>query len=619
MSVFLTPDLKPFYGGTYFPPEDKWGQPGFKRVLLRIAELWQKEHEKIMESSETVARQMQEISAPARATAAKLDAKLLDNAYQQLAAQYEPVYGGFGNAPNFPHPVTLNFILRYWARANKKEALDMTLHTLRKMADGGMHDHLGGGFHRYSVDARWHVPHFEKMLYDQAQLTCSYLEAFQITRDPFFADVARDILDYVLRDMTGEDGSFFSAEDADSPLPTDPNKHAEGAFYVWGKKEIEQALGTEAADVFCYHYGVQENGNAETDPHGEFTNKNILIVSHSIEETATQFSKTPDEVRSTLRASRATLFAVRANRPRPHLDDKTLTAWNGLMISAFARAAQVLDAARQSTDVKTTAIPADNSATAYLSAATRAAEFIEKNLYDRKSGTLLRRYRDGQAAIDGYADDYTFLIQGLLDLYEASFDARWLTWAVALQKKQNKLFWDRQGGYFTTSGDDLSVLLRMKEDYDGAEPSPNSVAALNLLRLSQMIDPDRGGAEFRQMAELTLAAFGARLEQIPTALPQMLCALEFSLSKPKQIVIAGKPGAPDTRALLRVVHERFIPDKILLVADGGAGQKTLAQFLPSLDSVTMKDGKATAYVCENYTCRLPTNDAAEMAKLLQAK
>lgn len=593
MSVWLTPDLKPFFGGTYFPPEDKFGRRGFPSILKTIAQAWQSDREKIIASSTEVTRRLQEYTQVKGGSAAGLEQAWLDKTCDQIKSSYEPRYGGFGGAPKFPRPVSLNFVLRYHARTGAKDALDMSLFTLRKMAEGGMHDHLGGGFHRYSVDERWHVPHFEKMLYDQAQLVCSYLEAFQITRDPFYADVARDILAYVQRDLTGEHGQFYSAEDADSPLPGNPADHAEGAFYVWEEKEIVEAVGKEAADIFNYHYGVKRGGNVREDPHGEFPKKNVLIVSHTVEETAKKFDKTPDQVRATLAEARKKLFAIRAKRPRPHLDDKTITAWNGLMISAFTRAYQALDDPQ------------------YLSAATKARQFVKSKLYDAKTGKLIRRYRAGEAAIDGFADDYAFLIQDLLDLYEAGFDINDLAWALDLQKKQNELFWNASGnGFFSTTGNDPSVLLRMKEDYDGAEPSPNSVAALNLLRLSQMLDDK----PIRELAEKTLAALGARLQQAPSAMPQMMVALDFSLSKPKQIVIAGKPDAADTRALLRAVHHHFLPNKIVLLADNARGQAFLGRHLAFIRAVEKRDGRATAFVCQDYVCQLPVTNPTDLIK-----
>ena len=595
MSVWLTPDLKPFFGGTYFPPEDKFGRRGFPSILKTIAQAWQNDREQIIASSTVVTRRLQEYTQAKGSGAGELEQAWLDKTYAQIQSSYEPRYGGFGGAPKFPRPVALNFMLRYYARTGAKDALDMSLFTLRKMAEGGIHDHLGGGFHRYSVDDRWHVPHFEKMLYDQAQLVCSYLEAFQITREPFYADVARDILAYVLRDLTGEHGQFYSAEDADSPLPDNPAAHAEGAFYVWEDKEIAEIVGMRAADIFNYYYGVERGGNVREDPHSEFPKKNVLIVSRTTEATAKKFGKSPEEITSTLADARRKLFAVRAKRPRPHLDDKTITAWNGLMISAFARAYQLLDDPQ------------------YLMAATRARQFVKAKLYDAKTGKLIRRYRAGEAAIDGFADDYAFLIQGLLDLYEAGFDINDLAWALDLQKKQNELFWDSSGnGFFSTTGNDPSVLLRMKEDYDGAEPSPNSVAALNLLRLSQMLEE----IPFRELAEKTLAAFGARLQQAPSAMPQMMVAADFHLGKPKQIIVAGQRDAADTRAMLRTIHSHFLPNKIMLLADGAEGQRMLGGFLEFIRDASPLEGRATAYVCENYTCQLPTTNLTSLARQL---
>ncbi|MBI3669251.1 MAG: thioredoxin domain-containing protein, partial [Acidobacteria bacterium] len=597
MSVFLTPDLKPFLGGTYFPREDGFGRPGFRTLLLRIAQAWHDKREAILKSADQVTSALQGIVNAEAGGKATPQESVLHNSYSQIAASYDATYGGFGGAPKFPRPVVLNFLFRFYARTGKKEALEMNLHTLQAMARGGIHDHIGGGFHRYSTDGRWHVPHFEKMLYDQAQLASSYLDAYQITRDPFFANVARDILDYVLRDMRDHGGGFYSAEDADSQLKFGKTEHAEGAFYVWKAEELKQILGEDTAAAFSFHYGIEPSGNVppQQDVQGELRGKNILIVQHSVAETAKKFNRSAGETDKLLAAARNKLFERRSHRPRPFRDDKILTAWNGLMISSLARAAQVLDDQR------------------YLEAAEAAAEFLRSRLYYGKTALLKRRYRSSSAEIGGFVDDYAFLTQGLLDLYEASFNVKWLSWAVRLQEKQDELFWDKQhGGYFSTGGRDPSVLLRMKEAYDGAEPAPNSVSAMNLLRLWQMTDR----AEWREKAEKTFAAFASRLEKNPEAVPQLVAAVDFSLSKPKQIVIAGKPGAPDTKALLRLVHERYIPNKILILADGTQSQKQLAQWLPFLEGVTRKQDRATAYICENYVCKLPTNDSKVVARLL---
>ncbi len=603
MSVWLTPDLKPFVGGTYFPSEDRYGQPGFKKVLERVATAWKENHDEIVEQGGQIVAALRE-SQSVGTGEGKIDAAILEAAYKQLDRSYDPKEGGFGNAPKFPRPVTLNFLTRFYARDPKndagKQALEMALFTLRKMAAGGMHDHIGGGFHRYSVDRYWHVPHFEKMLYDQAQLAVTYLDAFQITRDRQYESVARDILDYVARDMTSKEGGFFSAEDADSPVAEigDPGhrKTAEGAFYVWTKKEIDAALG-DAADIFDFHYGVQAHGNAPegSDPHDEFRGKNILIERHTIAQTAEHFKKSEKEIGESLAQSCEKLFSIRAKRPRPHLDDKIIAAWNGLMISAFARAAQVLDDPR------------------YLEIATRAAKFLRANLYEEKSKLLYRNYRGGRSDIEGFADDYAFVVEALLDLYEASFNVEWLKLASELQETNDRLFFDeKNGGYFSNSGKDESVFLRMKDDNDGAEPAASSLAALSLLRLSQLRDDQK----MAERARKTIDAFATTLSHFPSAMPQMLVALDYSLSKPRQIVIAGKKDAPETKALLKQVHHHFLPKTILLLADGGEGQKYLGEKNEAIRAMSLVEGKPAAYVCENFTCKAPVTDPKELAKLL---
>jgi hypothetical protein len=617
MSVWLTPDLKPFVGGTYFPPEERYGQPAFKKVLERIATAWKQDHDKIVEQGSKIVEALRE-SQSAAPVEGKIDGSVVDAAYRQLDRSFDPKEGGFGNAPKFPRPVTLNFLTRFYARkvghasglpstdkasgthALPLHALDMTLFTLRKMAAGGMHDHIGGGFHRYSVDRYWHVPHFEKMLYDQAQLAVAYLGAFQITKDKQYESVARDILDYVARDMTSKEGGFFSAEDADSPvvgIDDTGHKTAEGAFYVWTKKEIDDALG-DLAEVFDFHYGVQAHGNAPegSDPHDEFRGKNILIERHTIAETARHFKKSEAEIEKMLTQSRKKLFAIRAQRPRPHLDDKIISAWNGLMISAYARAAQVIDEPR------------------YLEIATRSANFVRTKLFDPSRKILYRSYREGRSNIEGFADDYALVIQGLLDLYEASFDVEWLKFAIQLQEIQDRLFFDeKNGGYFSNSGRDESVFVRMKDDNDGAEPAASSIAALNLLRLSQIYDDPK----LAERAKKTIDAFATILLQFPSGMPQILVALENSLGKPRQIVIAGKKDSAETKALLKEVHRHFLPNTIVILADANEGQKYLGERNEAVRAMSLVEGKPAAYVCENFTCKAPVTDLKQLSDLLK--
>jgi uncharacterized protein YyaL (SSP411 family) len=428
------------------------------------------------------------------------------------------------------------------------------------------------------------VPHFEKMLYDQAQLAVSYLEAFQITGDRALSGSARDIFDYLLRDMLDPEGGFYSAEDADSVIdPAKPEEKGEGAFYVWTQAEIESALGQPAAKYFCRHFGLEPGGNVHEDPHGEFTGKNILYQADQDEEP---------EIAASIAASKNKLLVLRSKRVRPHLDDKVLTAWNGLMISAFAKGGAILSEPR------------------YTQAARRSADFILGRLYDAKTGLLLRRYRQQDAAIPGFLDDYAFFAQGLLDLYEADFHLPYLQTAIRLTEKQLDLFEDKSGGgFFSTAVGDASLVMRMKDDYDGAEPSGNSITACNLLRLAQMTDRK----DFRDASDRLLRAFAPRIGAQPVTAPQMLAAYEFSLSKPKQIVLVGREGLP---ALLHELNSRFLPYKIVLLVDGEESRKALSAYLPVIETMTEKDGKATAYVCENYACQLPTADPKKFAELL---
>jgi uncharacterized protein YyaL (SSP411 family) len=598
-SLFLTPDLKPFFGVNYLSPDDRNGDPGFQTILQRVATLWETRREEALHAADEGTQAMIARSqATTGVTGNATTAQLLDQTYAALEATFDRAEGGFGGAPKFPRPVVLNFLLRYYARTGTPRALEMTLQTLRGMANGGLRDHLGGGFHRYATDRQWRVPHFEKMLYDQAQLALAYIEGYQASRDPFFRDVARDTLRYVMRDMRDPGGGFYSAEDADSRATQTSPQATEGAFYLWSAEEVDRVLGREA-DLFVYHYGIEPGGNvpAEQDA-GELKGLNALSVRHTTAATAARFGRSEAEVRASLEASRARLLDARAARPRPARDDKVLVAWNGLMLSALARAGQVF------------------GEDTYLEAARTEAQFVETRLYDAKTGTLTRRYLHGDVDIDAQLEDYAFFIQGLLDLYEASFEPRWLSWAVRLQAMQDELFWDAaDGGYFSTRADAPHVLARAKTEYDGAEPSGNSVSAMNLLRLWQLTD----AKAWRDKADATFRAVSVRFARSGAALPQLAAALDYSSSKPRQIVIAGDPGAADTRALLRLVHDRFIPNKILLVADGGAGQAQLMSLVPFVKGMDRRDGRATIYVCENYVCRLPTSDPVVAARLLDGQ
>jgi uncharacterized protein YyaL (SSP411 family) len=596
MSVWLTPERQPFFGGTYFPPEDRWGHPGFESVLREIATAWRTSHDQIVESAGDAVLQLRQ-HVTIDSTAPLPDATILDSGFYIFRRTFDSQMGGFGGAPKFPRPSVFHFLLRYYARTGNREALDMTLLTLHEMAKGGMRDQIGGGFHRYSVDGRWFVPHFEKMLYDQAQLAIAYLEAFQITGEPQYAAVARDVLNYVLRDMTDPEGGFYSAEDADSAIdPAEPHIKGEGAFYIWSAEEIRENVPGSAADWFCHRYGVAENGNVVDDPHGEFAGRNILYQAATVEETAEQFGRPVEEVRAGLEQAEAALAAARSQRARPHLDDKILASWNGLMISACALAGALLDEPR------------------YAQAARRAADFVAGKLLDPLTGILQRSYRQGPSGIPGFLDDYAFVVQAMLDLYEAQFELRDLEQAVGLAERLIEQFEDREhGGFFSSAEGDDSLVVRIKDDYDGAEPAGNSVAVLTLLRLAAIT----GRAHFRKAAERTLAVFSPRLSAAPVALPSMLAACEFLLGEPRQIVFVGEAAAPDTRALLAVLRARFVPNRVVLLVDSAEARRKLEEWSPAIAGMQPLEGRAAVYVCRNYTCQLPVWEAARFSELLQ--
>ncbi len=600
LNVWLTPELEPVVGGTYFPPEDGLGRPGFPSVLEEIARLWELEPERLKSRGSEVIRTMKTFfSSPDRAGGLPGE-EAIEAAYRRLAGSYDPQHGGFGPAPKFPRPVQLGFLFRYSVREGapgdqREKARAMALHTLDRMAAGGMHDHLGGGFHRYSVDRFWHVPHFEKMLYDQAQIAMAALDAWQLTGQERYRRLVRGILGYVLRDLTSPAGGFYSAEDADSLFEHGKEAHGEGAFYVWRKEDIEQLLDGEKARRFMEFYGVRQGGNAPegSDPRKEFTGLNILHSRLGAEEAARRFGIPPGELEKELEESRGILLLERAKRPRPLRDDKIIVSWNGLMISAMARAGRALGDGK------------------YIEEAAAAASFVRQSLSRDGGRKLLRIHRGEASGIGGFADDYAFLIQGLLDLYEATFDTRWIRWAIELQETQDQLFWDQaHGGYFSTTGKDPSILIRLKEDYDGAEPSPNSVAAMNLLRLSGLT----GRKELRERAEGVLSHFARSLEEQPGQSPAMLCALGQLLEKPRQIVLASEGGEASLDPFLSALGRAYLPGRILIHADGGEHQEYLAASLPFLEGIRPLEGRATAYVCEDYVCQAPTTDPEEFAR-----
>jgi uncharacterized protein YyaL (SSP411 family) len=598
MSVWLTPELRPFYGGTYFPPEDGRGRPGFRHLLTHIAALWADRRDQIHGQSE---RMMDALAAHARtedSVRMPPAAELRSRALGQMRAGFDSENGGFGGAPKFPRPAATELLFDIHATsadpAERADALRMALETLRGIAAGGIHDLIGGGFHRYTVDAAWRVPHFEKMLYDQAQLASAYVTASQFSAEPVFGAAARGALAYVQREMTDPEGGFYCAEDADSGRPENPSEHGEGAYYVWTETELEAVLGPESAALFAFAGGVRPEGNVEEDPLGEFGGRNILYCAHSAEACATALGLAPGAVRSALEAASLRLLEARGTRPRPFRDDKVISAWNGLMISAFSRAAQVFG---------------DST---YAHSAHRAASFLRDRLVDPATGRLARSFRGGVRDDRGFAEDYAFVIQGLLDLYETSFDVRWIEWAVQLQEKQDELFWDPAGGgYFENAGDDPSVLLRLKEENDSAEPSSNSVSVRNLARLAAML----GRGDWRTRAERAAAAFARQLGRAPTAMPQMIASMGWLGASPMQIVVLGEPGSECAAGMVAEVWKRFLPRRVLIRVDSRS-RGFFGDRIPFVAG--LPDATAAAYVCENFTCRLPVGDAAGLAAQLQA-
>jgi len=598
MSVWLTPDLKPFYGGTYFPPDGRYGRPGFGDVLTEISRAWREDRGNVTRSADRLTERLRGVTA-ASSVGAVPGAEVLFAAVREFESAFDARKGGFGGAPKFPRPAELLFLLREFARTGAEPARDMALRTLQAMAVGGMRDHIGGGFHRYSVDADWRVPHFEKMLYDQAQLVLAFLEAAQATAEPMYADVADDTLQYVAREMTDPGGGFYSAEDADS-LPHEqagkPGAHkSEGAFYLWAFDEIGALVG-EDAPIVCRRFGIEREGNAPFDPHGEFTARNLLFLASSIPELAAERGERADDVLRRLAGARQVLFESRASRPRPQLDDKVLTAWNGLMIAAFARGARVIGRAE------------------HLRSAQRSAGFLRARMWDAGTRTLYRRYRDGDVAIAAYAEDYAFLVWGLLELFQADGDPAWLEWALDLQRRQDELFWDESaGGWFSTTGADPSVLVRMKEDYDGAEPSASSVSVSNLIVLGHLTGDD----VFRQRIDRTFGGAAARIAGAGRSVPMMLAALSVWHNGVQQVVLVGRRDDEAMGKLSRVVARRFLPFALTVPVEPGAPQERLARIVPFIGAMSLRNGRPTAWVCRDFTCQAPTTDPDELAAQLQ--
>jgi len=582
MSVFLTPELKPFYAGTYWPPKRSRGMPGFDEVIAGVSNAWETNREAVIETSDKLTEELSKIDQQA-VPGGVLSESLITGAVQQLRQSFDSTYGGFGSAPKFPSPMSLQLLLRYWHRKRDRQALNMVKVTLDRMAAGGIYDHLGGGFARYSVDARWLVPHFEKMLYDNAQLAATYVEAYQATGDEDYARVVRETLDYTLRDMTDGEGGFYSTEDADS-------EGVEGKFYVWTPAQLREVLGDAAATTFARVYDVTDVGN--------FEHANILNLPKTINQQAQALGRDVDDLQKELAESRAKLFAAREPRVHPSKDDKVIVAWNGLMIDAMARAGAVLGEQH------------------YVDAAVRAADFLFKTLR-RDDGRLLHTWRHSQAKLDAYLDDYTNLANGLVSLYEATFEGRHLDSAIALMETVLKHFVDSEngadskgGGFFYTADDHEQLIVRSKDFTDNAVPSGNAMAATVLIRLGKLT----GKQSYLDAAEATMLATLSLMQRAPTAAAQMLLAVDLQLGPTYEMVLAGDLQEKTCQSVLADLRRRFLPNKVLAFAAEGA--KPSAALADLLQGKSRLGGAPTLYVCEGFTCQAPAQGDEEIAHTL---
>ena len=587
MTIFMTPDKKPFFAGTYFPKNSRWGRPGMMELLPKIAEAWQTDREKVLAGAEQITQHVIGLNQGSPGTA--LDLKILEKAFVLLAENHDSENGGFGKAPKFPLPHQLSFLLRRYHHTQNPKALEMVEKTLVKMRLGGIFDQVGFGFHRYSTDAHWLVPHFEKMLYDQAMLIMVYIEAYQVTGKAFFARTAEEIITYVLRDMTSVEGGFYSAEDADS-------EGTEGKFYLWTPQEIQNILDEKDAELFTKIFNVKEGGNFQDPGPGHHINQNILHLLKPLPELAKDFNIPEKKLRNLLDATRQKLFRAREKRIHPLKDDKILTDWNGLMIAALSKAGRVLE----------------NQT--YIAAAARAADFILQHLTD-DNGRLLKRYRQGKAGLPAHLNDYAFMVWGLLELYQTIFETKYLKSAIEINEDMLSHFWDAQnGGFYMTADDSEKLLVRSKVVYDGAIPSGNSVAMFNLLRLGHLT----GKAEYLTKAERIIKAFSTSIKHYPAGYSQLMVALEFTLNPNYEVVIVGVPRRKDTESMLAALHKPFLPEKVTLhrPVDQNAANAITA-IAPFTLSMTAKNGQATAYVCQEFACKLPTTSIDQMLKNLK--
>jgi len=584
MTIIMTPDKKPFFAGTYFPKETRFGRTGLLELLPKINELWKTKEEEILKSSEEILTAIKK--SEIRTSGQEIGIEIFDKAYNEFLKRFDKVNGGFGNSPKFPTPHNLIFLLRYWKRKKEPIALEMVEKTLLKMRLGGIYDHIGFGFHRYSTDSEWLVPHFEKMLYDQAQLVQVYIEVYQITQNDFYKNTAEEILSYVLRDMTSPDGAFYSAEDADS-------EGEEGKFYLWDSDELKQILDEDEIRFVTNVFNIEPGGNWIDHVNGIMNGTNILHLKNSVDESADELNLTPVVVLQKIEIIRKKLFVYREKRIHPYKDDKILTDWNSLMISAFAKAYQVFDEEK------------------YLKAAEKAVNFILNNL-TTNDGKLLHRYREGEAVIPANIDDYAFLISSLLDLYEASFNIEFLKSAIQLNKDFIKHFWDKEnGGFFFTSDESEEILIRQKEIYDGAIPSGNSISILNLIRIGKITS----NSEFESMASEIGKIFAHNINSTPIAFTQNLTALDYAFGPSYEIVIAGDDKADNSNELIKTIRKNYFPNKTIMFNPSQG--KDLTDIAPFASNYKKIEDKTAVYICQDYSCKQPVLDISSLKKMLE--
>ena len=584
LTIIMTPEKKPFFAGTYFAKHTRYGRIGMLDMIPRLREIWRNRRDEVLQSTDKILEMLQQQNkfTPGR----ELDREILHQAFKELSGRYDSVHGGFSKAPKFPTPHNITFLLRYWKMTGNDHALAMVEHTLTAMRLGGIFDHVGFGFHRYSTDERWLLPHFEKMLYDQALLSIAYLEAYQVTGNSLFKQTAEEIFAYVLRDMTDPAGGFFSAEDADS-------EGIEGKFYVWSLKDLQDALPPGDAGLVQELYNIKPEGNFHDEASGTLTGANIFHLKKTLPFSAAATTQKAGDFFHILEDLRGRLFNLRDKRIHPHKDDKILTDWNGLMIGALALGARILD----------------NKI--YLEAATKAAHFVLSHMH--KNHRLLHRYRDGEAAVDGMLCDYAYVVWGLLELYVANFDPEILGEAILINETMLHLFWDNTGGgFFLTPSAGESLLVRPKEIYDGALPSGNSVALWNLLRLERLT----ANPELGVKARLLVQAFSNSLQEVPSGYVYFLSSLYFALTPATEVVIVGSPGKKATREMLSCINKKFSPNIVTLLKDPAIDSEKLATLAPFTADHSLIDNRTTAYVCRNFSCTSPTNDAKELLSML---